>query len=74
MSRPREPVFIAKAELARELGCTVGTLNTWIATGTIPPPHSRPGPRMAIWLRRHWQHYVETGRWPDDAYAVTGRS
>lgn len=70
MSKHREPVFLTKVELATHLGCAVRTVDRWIAAGTVPPPHSRPGPQTALWLRRHFTQYVETGAWPKEAYVA----
>ncbi len=63
-----EPDFIGKAELARQLCCHINTLNDWIAKGTIPPPHSRPGVKHPVWLRKHYRIYRETGQWPRAAF------
>ena len=60
--------FITKAELAIHLGCAICTIDGWIAKGTIPGPHSQPGIRHAIWLRRHYVKFRDTGRWPKEAY------
>lgn len=66
--KEKEPDFIGKAELARHLCCHVGTINDWIADGTIPPPHSRPGEKHAVWLRRHYEAFKKTREWPKEAY------
>lgn len=64
-----EPLFVTKGELARLLGrLDTATIDRWVRDGTFPPPHSRPGERTALWLRRHFEEYVRTGRWPADAY------
>lgn len=63
-----ESVFLNKTELARHLCCSGVTLDKFIARGTVPPPHSRPGPKSALWVRRHFEVYVMTGRWPDEAF------
>jgi predicted DNA-binding transcriptional regulator AlpA len=67
--RIAEPVFISKTEMAQHL-CLgdAGTLDDWIAKGDFPPPHSRPGERFAVWLRRHWDAYVASGAWPREAW------
>lgn len=64
----REPEFIGKLELARNLCCHIQTINKWIYKGTLPPPHSQPGRNHPVWLRRHYHAYVKTGRWPDEAW------
>jgi hypothetical protein len=64
-----DPLFITKTEIATHMGLgNLTTINDWIAAGTFPPPHSQPGERYAVWLRRHWQAYVDTGSWPDAAF------
>lgn len=68
-ARVAEPLFITKTEMAQHLGVgDINTIDTWIANGSFPPPHSRPGERFAVWLRKHWNSYVETGAWPKEAY------
>jgi hypothetical protein len=63
------PDFIGKFELARHLGVRPQTIDKWVhVTRTFPPPHSQPGSRYAVWLRRHYQVYRDTGRWPEEAY------
>jgi hypothetical protein len=47
---------------------SLGTIDDWIAEGGFPPPHSRPGERFAVWRRKHWDVYVETGSWPPSAF------
>jgi hypothetical protein len=67
--RPEARLFITKSEIGRALGVKdLRTIDAWIASGTFPPPHSRPGERFAVWLRKHWLVYVETGRWPEEAF------
>ena len=66
--REKEPDFIGKAELAHHLQCHISTIDEWIADGTIPPPHSRPGDKHPIWLRRHYNAYRETRRWPKESW------
>lgn len=64
-----EPLFITKTEIAQHMGLgDLGTLDTWIVNRTFPPPHSQPGERYAVWLRKHWLRYVETGEWPGEAW------
>lgn len=63
-------LFLTKGELAAHFGCHMHSIDRWIVKGRIPPPHSRPGPGHAVWLRRHFMEYVETGEWPRDAYVV----
>lgn len=64
-----EPLFITKTEIAAHMGIgNLGTIDGWIAEGSFPPPHSRPGERFAVWLRKHWASYVETGSWPASAW------
>jgi hypothetical protein len=64
-----EPDFIGKMELAHHLQCHVSTIDEWVADGTIPPPHSRPGVKHPIWLRRHYKVFRDTGEWPKDSWA-----
>lgn len=64
-----DPVFITKTEIARMM--CVGdtqTIDGWVADGTFPPPHSQPGKFHTLWLRKHWNSYVETGYWPKEAF------
>ena len=70
----KSPLFITKTELAAHLGCHIESIERWVAAGTIPPPHSRPGVGHTIWLRRHFDAYVESGEWPRDAYVTPARS
>lgn len=66
-----DPDFIWKFELARHLGVTPPTIDSWIYKyKTIPPPHSQPGLRHAVWLRRHYVAYRETGEWPQEAFEI----
>jgi hypothetical protein len=70
-TKPGDPaaVFITKSEIAMHLGgASMNTIHRSIAAGDFPPPHSRPGRRFPIWLRKHWQAYVDTGRWPREAF------
>ncbi len=41
--KEKESDFIGEVELAHHLQCHISTIDEWIADGTIPPPHSRPG-------------------------------
>ena len=66
--RSLEPDFITKCELAQHLGCAVGTIDKWIEEGTVPPPHSKPGERHPVWLRKHYVAYRDTRRWPKEAH------
>jgi hypothetical protein len=63
-----EPDFIGKVELAHHLQCHINTIDGWIEEGRIPPPHSWPGERHPIWLRRYYNVYRDTGEWPKDAW------
>jgi hypothetical protein len=64
-----EPVFVTKSQIAQMMGVgDTKTIDSWIASGSFPPPHSRPGPRHAVWLRKHWLAYVENGEWPKEAW------
>lgn len=64
-----EPVFITKTEIGQHLGLgDLDTLDAWIGKSKFPPPHSQPGERYAVWLRKHWQHYVDNGEWPKEAW------
>jgi predicted DNA-binding transcriptional regulator AlpA len=68
-SKKAEPVFVTKAQIAQMMGVgNTKTIDSWIAQGTFPPPHSRPGPNFTVWLRKHWEIYVETGEWPREAW------
>jgi hypothetical protein len=62
-----KPTFISKSELDHEMRIDCKTVDDWIITGSIPPPHSRPGERTARWLRSWFDHYVATGQWPKDS-------
>jgi hypothetical protein len=70
--KEQEPDFISKAELAHHLRCHISTIDEWIANGTIPAPHSRPGDKHPIWLRRHYNAYRDgkEKRWPKEAWEV----
>ena len=68
VKRPGEPDFISKGELAFHLGCKTRVIDEWIAKGAFPPPRARPGERHAIWLRRHYRAYRDTGEWPKEAW------
>lgn len=64
-----DPVFITKTEIAAHMGIgNLATIDDWIASGTFPPPHSRPGERFAVWRRKYWNAYVETGEWPPASF------
>ncbi|MBU6429646.1 MAG: hypothetical protein KGR26_11580 [Cyanobacteria bacterium REEB65] len=63
-----EPDFIGKAELARHLCCHINSIDLWIYDGTIPPPHSYPGTKHPVWLRKHYHLFRETGKWPAAAF------
>jgi hypothetical protein len=66
--KPNEPDFITKSELAYHLGADTETIDEWIRKGVIPPPHTRPGERHVIWLRRHYNAFRETRRWPKESW------
>lgn len=66
--REKEPDFIGKTELAHHFQCHVNTINRWIADGTIPPPHCRPGDKHPIWLRKHYEAFRKTREWPREAF------
>jgi hypothetical protein len=69
--RPRgtgSPTFMNKSEIANELSVTTEAIDKWIAAGTFPPPHSRPGKHTSLWLRSHYQHFVKHREWPRAAY------
>jgi predicted DNA-binding transcriptional regulator AlpA len=69
--RASSPLFITKREIVRHIpGVDSTTIDAWVAKGTFPPPHSRPGERTAVWLRRHFDFYVARGYWPDEAFLV----
>ncbi len=64
-----DPLFITKSQLAHAMGNVApATLDDWVKEGTFPPPHSRPGERTAVWLKRHFDAYVASGRWPEEAF------
>jgi predicted DNA-binding transcriptional regulator AlpA len=64
-----ESVFVTKAELAHLMGVgDTRTIDEWIAKRGFPPPHSYPGPRHSVWLRKHWDFYVANGCWPNEAF------
>jgi hypothetical protein len=65
--RDKAPDFIGKAELAHHLQCHISTIDTWIEEGRIPPPHSRPGEKHPVWLRKHYEVYKGTGSWPRES-------
>jgi hypothetical protein len=68
-SRRPAPIFIKKSEIAALMDVAdTKTIDSWVANGAFPPPHSRPGARHAVWLRKHWEVYVETGEWPRAAW------
>jgi hypothetical protein len=66
---PSQPDFITKFEMAQHLCCAVGTIDEWMENGTIPEPHSSPGKRHPVWLRKHYEVYRDTGRWPQQGQA-----
>ena len=67
--RVAEPLFVTKTEIAAHLGVgNLATIDEWIREGSFPPPHSRPGQRFAVWLRKHWNAYVDSGVWPSAAF------
>lgn len=66
--KDKEPDFIGKFELAKHLCCHIQTINEWIYDGTLPPPHSWPGVKHPVWLRRHYNHYLKAGKWPAEAW------
>lgn len=69
-SQKLAPIFITKKEIAALMSVAdTKTIDSWIAKGAFPPPHSRPGERHVVWLRKHWDTYVETGEWPKAARA-----
>lgn len=65
---PPAPAFMRKGELGRELGIDRKTIDRLIASGTIPPPHSRPGPKIALWRREHYEHFKAHRAWPREAF------
>jgi predicted DNA-binding transcriptional regulator AlpA len=66
--------FINKSEMVREIGIDAKTLDRRIADGVFPPPHSRPGPRITLWRREHFRHYVDRGVWPPESFPSRGAS
>ena len=59
--------FIGKHELARHLCVDTSTIDSWIKTGSIPAPHSRLSDRHPVWLRRHYEEFRETRKWPKES-------
>lgn len=72
--RPKEPDFVTKTELAMHLGIDTSTVDEWIRKNILPPPHSRPGERHAIWLRKHYHAFRDTQAWPPEAWPKSVRS
>jgi predicted DNA-binding transcriptional regulator AlpA len=67
--KKRDPIFITKSEIAQLMSVAdTKTIDSWVAQRRFPPPHSQPGVRLAVWLRRHWNAYVETGKWPLESF------
>lgn len=67
------PLFLTKGQLCYHLGeIDPATLDEWIAAGTVPPPHSRPGERTCLWRRDHFDAFLDTGRWPEAAWPREG--
>jgi predicted DNA-binding transcriptional regulator AlpA len=67
--KKHDPLFISKSEIAQLLGVAdTKTIDSWVALRRFPPPHSQPGPRHSLWLRKHWQVYVDTGEWPPASF------
>lgn len=62
------PGFMRKAELLRELQIDRKTLDRMIVAGIIPPPHSRLGPKVALWRREHYRYFEVHKRWPTEAF------
>jgi predicted DNA-binding transcriptional regulator AlpA len=67
-ARREPPAFIRAGDLAWHLGCDTQTLHRWVDEGIVPPPHSRLGPNSTLWLRRHFDAFVATGRWPEESF------
>ena len=69
--KEKESDFIGKVELAHHLQCHMSTIDEWIADGTIPPPHSRPGDQHPNLARRHYNAYRDgkEKRWPKEAWS-----
>lgn len=65
-----DPDFINKTVLAHHLGCTTTSVDNWIAQGSLPAPHSRPGRTHAVWLRAHYEQFRDTGEWPPEAWGA----
>ena len=60
--------FVGAGEMANHMAVTRAALAGWMAAGDLPPPWVRPGLRVRLWRRDHWEIYVATGRWPDEAW------
>jgi len=64
-------VFINKSQLAAAMGgISVQTIDAGVRRGSIPPPHSRPTERVTLWRRSHFEHFVEHGLWPPEAWGL----
>lgn len=63
-----EPDFIGKHEMARHMCVVPSTIDYWISKGSMPPPHSYPGLRHPVWLRRHYKSYRDNRVWPTESY------
>ncbi|WP_406699175.1 hypothetical protein V5E97_09890 [Singulisphaera sp. Ch08] len=61
-------VFITGTEMARECGVNTVTLYKWVAEEYFPPQRCRPGACTRLWLRAHWDEFVSSGLWPEDAW------
>lgn len=69
----QKPTFITGAEIAREMCVSTDALYSWVAAAGFPPQRCRPGGRTRLWLRAHWDVFVETGKWPKGAWSSIHR-
>jgi predicted DNA-binding transcriptional regulator AlpA len=68
-----ETDFITKSQLAHAMGeVDPATIDEWVAAGTFPPPHSRPGERTTVWRRSYYTFYLENGYWPPESFRKPG--
>lgn len=64
-----EPDFITKSEIAYNLRVSLSAIDRWIwKDKTFPPPHSSPGARHVVWLRRHYNAYRDHNVWPEESF------
>jgi predicted DNA-binding transcriptional regulator AlpA len=72
----REPLpkLVTKSEVVEAIGADHSTLDGWIAAGDWPPPWLRaPSGRVSWWREEHVRAYLDTGRWPGEAWRGAGK-